>query len=337
MTIDKCATALRPFANPLCVGVFTVICYFLGASLHRWVVPLVSCYTLFLILAWALAKINDRLLQGNFAFNRMWSEEVAVVSGGSSGLGHCICENLAAKGATVINLDIVPPTSKSSADFHQCDCSNKDSVRSAVTYVGESYGPATILVNNAACKITGKTIRKLTKAEFMRTLEVNAFGCLNLTQQFLPDLLSAGRGQIVSISSTTAHISPATLFDYSSSKAAIICMHDCLDAELEQAGQQIKLLLVTLGQLSTQLFGGVETPSNFLGPILDPSQVAETIVEAVRQGRGGLLCLPLYASWIPLMRILPAGFAKAVRRASGIDRAMSNFSHPSIQTETPNR
>ena len=79
---------------------------------------------------------------------------------------------------------------------------------------------------------------------------------------------------------------------------------------------------MTPGQLATPLFGTLETPSTFFGPVVEPVELARAIVKMVDVGESGEISMPLYARWIEWTKILPASMDKVVRWFSGMDRAM---------------
>ena len=130
------------------------------------------------------------------------------------------------------------------------------------------------------------------------------------------------KGTIVTVSSVLAHIAPKYLSDYAASKAAISALHHSLTADLGGVDGPIKTLLVESGQMSSDLFAGVETPSNFFAPVLEPVDVAKEIISAVDNGMGGVLAMPAYSRWIHLMKVLPVSLQRAVRSWSGCDEAM---------------
>jgi short-subunit dehydrogenase len=92
--------------------------------------------------------------------------------------------------------------------------------------------------------------------EIESTFRVNLISHFYTLKTFLPGMLRAGRGTIVTMSSVLGQIGAARLSDYSASKAAITAMHKSLVAELSST-PEIKTILVTPGQLSTPLFNGV--------------------------------------------------------------------------------
>jgi NAD(P)-dependent dehydrogenase (short-subunit alcohol dehydrogenase family) len=126
------------------------------------------------------------------------------------------------------------------------------------------------------------------------------------------------------MSSVLGQIGAAQLSDYTAAKAGITAMHKSLAAELRST-PGIKTILVSPGQLSTPLFDGVETPSSFFGPVLEPVDVAREVIAAIDAGSSENLAMPLYARWIDWMNVAPVGVQTILRRLSGVDRAMKGF------------
>ena len=137
-------------------------------------------------------------------------------------------------------------------------------------------------------------------------------------------MLNEGRGTIVTVSSVLGHLGAANLSAYTASKAALLALHSSLRAELAQHphGQEIKTILVTPGQMSTQMFAGVKTPSSFLAPLLAPVDVAKEIISMIEKGDGGEVAVPLYSRYIQVLGVLPVGIQAMIRRWSGVDKAL---------------
>ena len=143
-------------------------------------------------------------------------------------------------------------------------------------------------------------------------------------------LASETGGTIVTVSSVLGKLGASHLSDYTAAKAGLIAMHASLRAELSsptapEGAENIRTILVTPGQLSTSLFEGVETPSSFLGPVVEPVELAREMVRMIDAGESGEISMPLYARCINWLHVLPAGFQKVVRGISGVDRAMEGF------------
>lgn len=132
-------------------------------------------------------------------------------------------------------------------------------------------------------------------------------------------------------------MTPANLTDYAASKAAVSALHTSLTMELRQQGltDKVKAILVETGQIDTELFRGVETPSNFFGPILDTREVAKEIVKLVDSGDGGLVRMPAYARFIDWYMVLPAGLQMVLRSASGIDVALGKAARNNSRSAAP--
>jgi hypothetical protein len=74
--------------------------------------------------------------------------------------------------------------------------------------------------------------------------------------------------------------------------------------------------------MSTKMFEGVETPSNFLAPVVAPTDVAKEILRLIEKGESGEVAVPLYARWVSVFGVLPVGVQALVRRWSGVDTAI---------------
>lgn len=158
-----------------------------------------------------------------------------------------------------------------------------------------------------------------------RAFRTNTLSHFTTLRTFLPHMLREGRGTIVTVSSVLGHTGAANLSSYSASKAALFALHQSLRAELAQNpdAADIKTILVTPGQMSTKMFAGVKTPSNFLAPVVSPAELAKDILQLIERGRSGEVALPLYSQQIQLLGALPVGVQAVLRRWSGVDTAVA--------------
>lgn len=160
---------------------------------------------------------------------------------------------------------------------------------------------------------------------------VNLLSHFHTIRAFLPGMLSSPTGAtIVTVSSVLGRLGASHLSDYTAAKAGLIAMHTSLRAELNsptapEGAENIRTILVTPGQLSTKLFAGVKTPSTFLGPVVEPVELARDIVRMIDAGESGHIAAPLYARWINWLHVMPAGLQRVVRYVSGMDKAMEGF------------
>ena len=184
-------------------------------------------------------------------------------------------------------------------------------------------GTPTILINNAGM-VNGKPLLELSIEAIERSIQTNLLAHFYTLKAFLPGMLRKGHGTVVTISSVIGITGAAQLTDYAATKAGITAMHKSLVAEL-RSHPDIKTVLVTPGQLSTPLFEGVRTPSNFFAPIVEPVEIAKEVIKAIESGSSAEIASPLYARWIDWMNVMPVGVQYILRRASGIDVAMKSF------------
>lgn len=182
-----------------------------------------------------------------------------------------------------------------------------------------------MLVNNAAV-VKGKSLLNLTLDEIDDSLSTNLLGAFYCLKAFLPAMIRSGRGgTVVNVSSVIGHLGAAQLTDYAAAKAGITALHKSLTAELRRSHPQLRTVLVTPGQISTPLFYGVQTPSSFLAPVVEPVDVAKQIVAAIDGGRAVVAGMPLYARWVDWYNVLPVGLQRLARAVSGVDRGMATY------------
>jgi short-subunit dehydrogenase len=161
-----------------------------------------------------------------------------------------------------------------------------------------------------------------------RTFRINTLSHFNTLRTFLPHMLREGRGTIVTVSSVLGHLGAANLSAYTASKAALLALHHSLRAELAQIPEaaEIKTILVTPGQMSTQMFADVKPPSTFFAPTATPADLGKSIIKLIERGESGEVAIPLYSQYIGFFSILPVGIQRLVRRWSGLDTAVGKVS-----------
>ncbi|RMJ24746.1 short-chain dehydrogenase reductase [Aspergillus sp. HF37] len=282
----------------------------------------------------ALARmVNQRVAYGTPRTVDL-GEEVVVVTGGASGLGLLIARIYGLRGVRVAVLDVreVAEVQEgwweecAGVEYYQCDIGDRSAVEATARKIEKELGTPTVLVNCAAARINGQSLLSLPADAFQKTIRTNLLAVFHTCQVFLPRMLSAvNGGSIVTVSSVLGHLSAAGLSDYSASKAGLSALHQTLESELRVSGddEKVKTLLVETGQMSTPLFDWIKSPSNFFAPILEPVQVAQEVVSAIDNGRGGTIKLPAFAALATWYSVLPAGLQRIARYLSGIDYAVA--------------
>ncbi|MBI3414575.1 MAG: SDR family oxidoreductase [Verrucomicrobia bacterium] len=175
---------------------------------------------------------------------------VALVTGGASGLGRALCEQLAADGALTIVSDInIAKAREVAAAIRQCggraeavllDVSSEAEVRQVVGSVMASHGRLDFMFNNAGVAIVGE-LRDGNVADFRRVVDVNLFGVVHGTMAAYDAMLRQGFGHIVNISSMTGLMPTPILTAYSTTKWAIVGFSTSLRAEATTLGVKVSV------------------------------------------------------------------------------------------------
>ncbi|KHN97099.1 short-chain dehydrogenase/reductase 2 [Metarhizium album ARSEF 1941] len=164
-----------------------------------------------------------------------WPSEVAVVTGGCSGIGHCIVRRLAARRVRVAVLDVQDLPADLAADplvrLYTCDITAPDAVAAAAAAIRNDLGHPSILVNNAG--ITRPLAILDMPHDFLRRIfGVNCLSHWTLAQQFLPHMVAANKGHVMTVASMASFIPLPKGADYAATKAAALSFHESLAVEL---------------------------------------------------------------------------------------------------------
>jgi len=187
--------------------------------------------------------------------------EIAIVTGASRGLGAEIARALGNAGAAVaVTARRVAEAARVANEISAaggkaigvaCDVADPASVRQAVAEVRERLGAPTILVNNAGVIEPLGAFHEAEPADWATNITVNLAGPAVAAQAVLPDMLAAGRGTIVNISSGAARVPIAGWGAYSVAKAGLTMLGRVLDAEY--AGRGIRVFGFAPGLVDTDM------------------------------------------------------------------------------------
>jgi len=191
---------------------------------------------------------------------------VAIVTGAGSGIGRAIAVRLAEDGFPLVVLDLDTEAAGSVAGelagrgfeataLGGVDVSDRAQVDAAVERVRTEVGPPLVLVNNAG--IPGfKEFLKITDEKWDRIMAVNLNGPFYFCQAVVPDMVAAGWGRIVNISSSSAQSGQPYMVHYVTSKAGLIGLTKALALELGPKG--ITVNTIPPGFIDTPMLRGSE-------------------------------------------------------------------------------
>jgi 2-hydroxycyclohexanecarboxyl-CoA dehydrogenase len=158
--------------------------------------------------------------------------KIALVTGGGSGIGAAVAHRLRADGYNVATIDLNP----SDTDYsYTADVTDRDQIDAALTEIRGALGPVTILIN-AAGKEVFRRFANLTFDEWRTIIDINLHGVFHTTQAVLPDMVEAGWGRIVNISSSSTHSGAPFMSAYVAAKSGVNGLTKSLALEYGPAG-----------------------------------------------------------------------------------------------------
>ena len=173
------------------------------------------------------------------------SARVAVVTGAGSGIGLGIADRLAADGLAVALLDLDGDgVAKAAAELtanghtaraHELDVADRDATERAYAAVRRDLGPIAVVVTSAGIEAFDPVL-DITQAKWDRIVAVNLTGTFSSVQLAIPDMLAAGWGRIVTISSLSAQSGAPNMAHYVASKGGVIGLTKAFARELASHG-----------------------------------------------------------------------------------------------------
>ncbi|MBV9439448.1 MAG: beta-ketoacyl-ACP reductase [Candidatus Eremiobacteraeota bacterium] len=209
-----------------------------------------------------------------------FQDRVALVTGGTRGIGAAITRMLAENGARVAagysrGAETAQALQRKVGDaisIHQGRVDAPEDCARVVREVLERFGRIDYLVNNAGITID-KTLRKMSVEDWQNVLNVNLFGAFCMTKAVLEHMIERGSGRIVNISSVIGQTGNVGQANYAASKAGLFGFTKSLALEMARRG--ITANVVAPGFIETEMVAAM------------PKQVLEAVIERVPQRRLG--------------------------------------------------
>jgi NAD(P)-dependent dehydrogenase (short-subunit alcohol dehydrogenase family) len=193
--------------------------------------------------------------------NKTFSGKVALVTGGTSGIGKTTAIEFARAGAKVVltgrrekeGAQAVAEITKLGGDagFVRADVARDADVKGMVDFTVDKFGRLDIAFNNAGVEWMGP-LDQATEAEYRRVFDINVWGVLNSMRHEITVMLKTGGGAIVNTSSVAGHVGMGQVSIYTASKHAVEGLTKAL--ALEFAKQNIRINAVAPGAIATEMF-----------------------------------------------------------------------------------
>ena len=205
----------------------------------------------------------------------MTDEKVAVVTGGTRGIGRAITMALAANGVSVAacygsDRNAAQQTQSDgsalgvSISIHQGDVGNPDDCTRVVNEALETHGRIDYLINNAGINLD-RTVRRMTVDEWHAVMRVNISGCFYMVKGVLEHMIERGSGRIINISSIIGQTGNVGQANYATAKSGMFGLTKTLALELAHKG--ITVNCVAPGFIATDMMASV--PENILAGIVE--------------------------------------------------------------------
>ncbi|WP_411103684.1 SDR family oxidoreductase [Streptomyces sp. cmx-4-9] len=273
------------------------------------------------------ARAPERKARGRYADR--FGGQLVLVTGAASGIGRATAFAFAEAGARVVAVDRDAEGAARTAEmarlvgapeaWGECaDVSDEAAMEKLAAKVAAEYGIVDVLVNNAGIGLSGPFL-ETTSEDWKKVLDVNLWGVIHGCRIFGRQMAERGQGgHIVNTASAAAYLPSKTLPAYSTSKAAVLMLSQCLRAEL--ASQSIGVSAICPGIVNTNItatsrFAGVdaaeekrrqERSSRLYGlRNFPPEKVAEAVLRAVVRNEAVVPVTPESKSALWMSRFAP--------------------------------
>lgn len=219
-------------------------------------------------------------------------DKIAVVTGGSKGIGRAIAKRLLKEGATVficardkaaLKQSLEELSALGRAEGEICDVRSEAQVKMMLNECVRVFGGIDILVNNAGVGVF-KTVEETTPDEFEWVLQTNLFGIFYACHHAIPEMKKRGGGHIINVSSLAGQNAHPKMSAYNASKFAVNGFTEAMMQEVRQ--DDIKVSLICPGSVNTEFGNGKVSDENAWQ--IQPEDIAQVVVELLSQKSNAL-------------------------------------------------
>jgi short-subunit dehydrogenase len=258
---------------------------------------------------------------------RILAGETAAITGAARGIGRSTAEALLRQGMRVAIGDVDLDTARQTASelgpaavALALDVTDRSSFAAFLDEAERQLGPIDVLVNNAGIMQIGRFIDE-DDLTARRMIDINLHGVILGTKLALERMIPRGRGHIVNIASQAGKFGTPGGATYSATKHAVVGLTEAVRGEMRLMGAQVQLSYVMPYVVKTELGSGLGQARGLSE--LEPSEVADAIVDALRFG--------IVEVWVPkrsrrtnqLITLLPRRLSEAMGRAMKADRVLA--------------
>src|SRR3989304_5870597 len=210
--------------------------------------------------------------------------KIAIVTGGSNGIGAATVIRFIKEDASVVIWDVKEPTENSAIselikkstakiEFMTVNVADLKSAEDAAAAVKNNYGKIDILINNAGITMDS-TLMKMTEDKWQKVIDINLTGVFNCAKSVIPYMIENKYGKIINASSVVGLYGNFGQTNYVASKAGVIGMTKVWARELGRKG--INVNAVAPGFIATEMVAGM--PENVINVIIQTNPLLLSIV-----------------------------------------------------------
>ena len=274
-----------------------------------------------------------------------FENKVAVVTGGASGIGRALCEELGRRGAAaIIAADIDAEGAQEIAAANRrtqaiyVDVSREGDVQGLVDETVLQYGRLDLMVNNAGVTVCGE-VRDLSLDHWRRMLDVNLWGVIYGTTAAYQVMVRQGFGHIVNVASLDGLTPMPLTTPYTTAKHAVVGLSTALRIEGAELGVKVSVACpgaVRTNILDTTAFVGIkreeaiaEMQSGF--KMADPADCARAILRGVERNEAIIIDTQLNRLFWQLYRLSPSLYATLMQK--GVEQMRPLRQEPAVKME----
>jgi NAD(P)-dependent dehydrogenase (short-subunit alcohol dehydrogenase family) len=251
-----------------------------------------------------------------------------VVTGGAGGIGSALARRLHAEGArAVVVADLAFDPAQAVAQeigglAFELDAGNEESVQALIAHASERNGEIDIFISNAGVPGDGGGPEEAAEESWEQAWRVNVMAHVWAARALLPQMRARGEGYLINTASAAGLLTQVSSAIYSVTKAAAVALAEWLAIEHGDAGVRVSCICpqgVRTPMLELALEEPAAAAALLAGGVLEPEDVAETVVAGIRDERFLILPHPEVATHMQRKATDPdrwiAGMRRLVRNA----------------------
>ena len=228
------------------------------------------------------------------------NDQVSIITGAASGIGAACAKAFAAQGAKVVVVDINADGARQVAEevgglAIPCDISDEAAVNDLVNETERQLGPVDVFFSNAAVATGGGPLDTSIDV-WNEQWQINVMAHVFAVRAVLPSMLERGAGYLIHTASMAGILTSQGNLTYATTKHAVVGLAEWLAITYHDKGIHTSLL-APLG-VRTPMLGDPAAAGAAVGPVKEPEEVAQQVVDAVAEERFLILTDPIAQTWM---------------------------------------